>query len=177
MAAQSWIKQALTAHEAPFQELHHGIALTAQDLAEAEHVSGHNVAKIVIVVADGELLQVVLPASRIVDLAALRGVIGAGSVRLATEREMAARFGDCELGAMPPMRRWPGVEVLMDESLRTSGDIVFAAGTHQDAIQMRFDDWFSLVVPRTGHVSRFATPARSDTGALAEFPEYEDWEV
>src|SRR4051812_35112691 len=125
MATQPWIRQALESHHVPFQELHHGPALTAQQLAEMEHVSGHQVAKIVVVMSEGRAVQAILPASRAVDLKALAESLGTKACRLASEQEIGALFGDCELGAMPPMRRWPGVEIIMDDSLRTSGDIVF----------------------------------------------------
>jgi len=37
------------------------------------------------------------------------------------------------------------------------GDIIFPAGTHRDAIQMRFSDWFAIVQPR---VEMFSEPDR-----------------
>lgn len=154
MATVPWVRHALTEHQAPFQELHHGRAATAQKLAELEHVSGHTVAKAVVVMVDGQPVQTVLPASRFVDMKRLKQTLRAQNCRLATEAEIAERFTDCELGAMPPMRRWPGVEVVMDESLRTNGDIIFPAGTQNDAIRMRFNDWMHLVDPRTGVFSR-----------------------
>jgi hypothetical protein len=46
----------------------------------------------------------------------------------------------------------------MDESLRVDGDILFQAGTHCDAVRMRFEDWFRVVNPR---VERF-TQAEGD---------------
>lgn len=174
MAMQAWVRQALEAHKAPYQELHHGLAFTSQHLAELEHVSGHQVAKVVVVIADGRPIEAVLPASRYVDLGMIRETVGANRCRLATEQEIAARFDGCEVGAMPPMRRWPGIDFLMDESLRTSGDIVFPAGTHRDAIRMKFDDWEDLVQPRIANFSREIGGAGRDTGVMAD---YEDWDV
>ncbi len=45
----------------------------------------------------------------------------------------------------------------MDASLWIEGEILFQAGTHRDAIQMRFTDWVLLVQPR---VEFFTEPER-----------------
>jgi Ala-tRNA(Pro) deacylase len=89
-----------------------------------------------------------LPASRRVRLDWVRELLGADDVRLATEDEMRECFADCEVGAIPALRHWRGVEVLMDGYLETDGDILILGGTHHDAIRMNFDDWFDMVQPR-----------------------------
>ena len=61
---------------------------------------------------------------------------------------MAQFFTDCEPGAIPALRHWGGVDVIMDANLQVKGDILIQAGTHRDAIRMRFDDWFGMVNPR-----------------------------
>jgi Ala-tRNA(Pro) deacylase len=125
-------------------------------VAQREHVSGHRVAKVVCVMADGRPVELVLPASRRVRLDWLHEVLRAREVRLASEDEMQAHFPDCEVGAIPALRHWKGVDVVMDGHLRVSGDVLIHGGTHHDAITMRFDDWFELVNPR---VEWFSEPA------------------
>src|SRR6516162_8519741 len=80
----------------------HPLAYTAREVAHAEHVPLQEVAKVVIVVADGEYRMAVLPASRLVDFPEVRVVLESPGARLATEEEIAGIFPDCELGAMPP---------------------------------------------------------------------------
>jgi Ala-tRNA(Pro) deacylase len=155
MATATWIKSELDQCGIVYDELHHLDAFTAQDMAHREHVTGHRVAKVVIVIADGRPVELILPASRRVDLDAAREVLGVDHVRLATEDEIAAYFTDCERGAIPAMRHWQGVPVWMDATMCVEGDIVFPAGTHRDAVRMRFHDWFRLVGPRLG---RFSVP-------------------
>ncbi len=155
MATATWIKDMLDHEGVAYEERHHREAFTAQAVAQQEHVSGHRVAKVVVVFADGRPVELVLPATRRVDLDQVRGALGAGSVRLATEEEMQQRFTDCEVGAVPALRHWDDVEVLMDESLRTDGSILLQAGTHEDAIRLRFEDWFRVVRPQ---VARFSEP-------------------
>jgi len=89
----------------------------------------------------------VLPASWNVDLRRLRTVFATNQVRLATEDEITSLFPDCELGAMPPFGNLYGLPVFVDHSLTEDEEIVFQAGTHSDAIRMRYWDFASLAFP------------------------------
>lgn len=160
MATPSWIRKTLQLRGIPFEELHHPEAFTAQEVAQREHFSGHRVAKVVVVIADGKPLELILPASRRVDMARLQALLGVREVRLATEAEMEQMFTDCEVGAVPALRHASGVDVLMDESLRVEGDILFQAGTHADAVRLNFQDWYAMVNPRVGSFSLPAEAAR-----------------
>ena len=158
MATPEWVRKVLRLRRVPFEELHHREAFTAQEVAHQEHISGHRVAKVVVVLADGRPVELVLPAARQVRLDRVRAVLGAEGVRLATEEEMAKCFTDCEVGAVPPLRHWPGVDVLMDRSLEVEGDILFQAGTHADAVRLNFRDWYAVVRPQ---VESFSEPAET----------------
>jgi Ala-tRNA(Pro) deacylase len=140
----------------PFEELRHPEVYTAQEVAQREHFSGHRVAKVVVVMADDLPVELILPASRHVDLDRVRAVLGARQVRLATEEEMEKFFTDCEPGAVPALRHWEGVAVLMDRALNVAGDILFQAGTHRDAVRLNFRDWHELVHPQ---IATFSEPA------------------
>jgi len=148
MAIATWVREELNQRHIPFEELHHPEAYTAQQVAQYEHVSGHRVAKVVCLMADGRPIELILPASRKVNLAWVGQLLGAAEVRLATEEELRTWFADCEVGAIPALRHWRGVDVLMDGHLETGGNILILGGTHRDAIRMRFDDWFEMVQPR-----------------------------
>lgn len=168
MATATWIRDDLAHQGVAFEECHHPAVYTAQAVAQHEHVSGHRVAKVVVVMADDRPVELVLPASRRVLLDWVRDLLGARDVRLASEDEIARHFTDCETGALPPLRHWQNVEVMMDGSLRTTGDILFQAGTHCDAIRMRFDDWFEVVRPR---VEMFTLPANEPAWTKNAFEE------
>jgi Ala-tRNA(Pro) deacylase len=148
MAIATWIRNELDEQGVSYEELEHPEAYTAQQVAQLEHVSGHRVAKVVCVLVDGQPLELVLPASRRVQLDWVGQLLDAQEIRLATEDELQQWFGDCELGAIPALRHWRGVDVLMDANLQTDGDILILGGTHRDAVRMRFDDWFEMVRPR-----------------------------
>jgi Ala-tRNA(Pro) deacylase len=151
-----WIRKMLELRGIRFEELHHREAYTAQDVAHHEHVSGHRVAKVVVVMADGRPVELVLPASLQVNMDRVKTVLHAHEIRLASEEEMARVFTDCAVGATPPLRHWKDVEVLMDRALNVEGDILFQAGTHTDAILLNFRDWYEMVKPQ---VATFSEPA------------------
>jgi Ala-tRNA(Pro) deacylase len=165
MATATWIKNMLQKRGVAYEELHHRVAYTAQEVAQSEHISGHCLAKVVIAMADGRPVELILPASRRVVLDRVRRLLGAGAVRLASEAEMDTIFTDCETGAIPPLRHWKDVEVVMDASMSSAQDLVFQAGTHEDAIRLKFPDWLALVSPR---VETFTEPEHASSWAAFE---------
>jgi Ala-tRNA(Pro) deacylase len=148
MSIPSWIPLSLGA--APFQLHHHRTTYTAETTARREHVSGVQYGKVVVAIADGKPVLLVVPEWGRIDLGLACVTLGASEVRLADEDEMASLFPDSEVGAAPPLRHWPGVEIWMDPEVRHEGEFVFPAGTHQDALHMSFDDWFRVVAPKVG---------------------------
>ena len=155
METTSWIKRMLDSRGIAYEERHHRVAFTAQEVAQGEHVTGHRIAKVVIVLADGRPVELILPASRRVVLGRVKELLGAEDVRLASEAEMEKTFTDCEAGAIAPLRHWKDVEVVMVAAMPGAGGIVFQAGTHEDVIGLDAHEWFGLVQPM---VASFSEP-------------------
>jgi Ala-tRNA(Pro) deacylase len=130
----------LNRSKVPYEVLHHPEAFTAQELAAIEHVKGRSHAKVVMVKAEGAVLMAVLPADHRVDLEKLDKATGRKTA-LATEAEFKALFPDCAVGTMPPFGELYGVPAYLDASLTDAERIVFEAGTHSDAIRMRYADY------------------------------------
>ncbi len=150
MAAAHWVKTLLEQRGVAFTETHHQLAFTAQEVAQREHVSGHRMAKVVIVMVQGQPVELVLPASRRVVLEKLEKMLGDSHVRLASEAEMDRIFTDVETGAIPALRHWKDVDVIMDEAMKVDGKIILQGGTHEDTVELDFRDWYNLVSPRVG---------------------------
>jgi Ala-tRNA(Pro) deacylase len=104
-------------------------------------------AKVVIVWLDQRLVMAVLPSTQHIDLAHLRELTGAREVRLAHEEEFAARFDQCELGAMPPFGNLYDMEVLVAEALTRDDVISFNACTHTEIMTLAYADFERLVRP------------------------------
>ncbi len=133
---------------AKYEVTQHRPAFSAQQMAAAEHVPGMEVAKPVVIKADGEYYMCVLPACCKVDLDVLKKHLGVGQIELARESEMAKLFSDCELGAEPPFGNLYGLLTFMDKTLEMDEHIVFQGGTHQQAIRMAMAEYKRLVGPR-----------------------------
>lgn len=93
------LKEFLDHEHVRYLTITHSPAFTAQEVAQAAHVPGKNMAKTVIVRLDGELAVVVLPASARLSLDLLEETTGARRVELASERDFRDAFPGC---AMPP---------------------------------------------------------------------------
>jgi Ala-tRNA(Pro) deacylase len=149
----------LRQQQVPYSAQHHRRTTTAHDTALTEHIPDEQLAKVVMVVADGQLTMLVLPASYTVDMACVRQIIEAQDVHLAREWEFAAAFPDCETGAMPPFGQLYGLPVYVDRHLAANATIVFPAGTHTDTICMAYADFARLVQPFVAAFGR-RVPAR-----------------
>jgi Ala-tRNA(Pro) deacylase len=125
----------------------HSPAYTAREVARAEHISPHRVAKTVVFHSDKGYGMAVLPADSYVDMYELRFVLGLDYVRLATEEELLQLFPRDEVGAMPPFGNLYGMPVYVDANLAEEDIIAFNAGTHRDTVYMRFADFRQLVRP------------------------------
>jgi Ala-tRNA(Pro) deacylase len=137
----------------------HSPAYTAQGIAALAHIPGRQMAKTVIVRDQDKYIMTVLPASQHIDLRALREVLGATDVHIAHESEFEKLFPGCELGAMPPFGNLFGMPVFCEATLRNERQIAFNAGTHRELIQMEFDDFLDLVMPRIATFGAVPAPA------------------
>jgi Ala-tRNA(Pro) deacylase len=148
------IEQYLKQHHPGCEHTAHSRVVPAQRLAAAEHVSGARVAKTVVVRLDGEDVIAVVAADRRVDLEKLALATGAEVAELAAETDFAPLFQPCEAGAEPPLGLF-GMRLYVDASLAREPWIVMRAGTHEDAIRMRTDEWLDEEDVRV--VERLAT--------------------
>ncbi len=145
------IRKYLDERKVSYEELHHPLAFTASEVAQTLHVPGKTFAKSVIVDADGRRIMAVLPATCHVNLKELKDFTGAKQVRLVTEGELSKICEDCELGAFPPFGNLYGMEVWLDSRLEASEEIAFNAGTHRDALRLKYSDYRELVKPVVAH--------------------------
>ena len=130
-----------------YEILQHPEAITAQRIAQAEHVKGRHHAKVVILKAEGKQLMMVLPADHQIDLEKVKAAIGQPAA-LDKEGEFKSLFADCAIGAMPPFGNLYGVPTYVDKRLAEAAYIVFEAGTHTDAIKMSYRDYEKIVNPK-----------------------------
>ncbi len=154
MTCKERLEQYLRDNGVGFEVMTHGQAFTMQEVAAALHVPGHQVAKVVMVVADGQLKMLVLPAPFRLSFPRVRELVGAKNVRLAQEEEFADLFPDCALGAMPPFGNLYDLPVYVDELLSEAEDIIFRIGTHRHTMRIPYSDFYRLCQPAVGEFAR-----------------------
>lgn len=139
------LKAVLDEAKVSYEVYTHPSAYTAQEIAEKQHVSGKELAKVVMLEVDEKLVMGVIPGSLKVHVNTARASLGASTLRLATEDEFASRFPECEIGAMPPFGNLFGLKVVVDPALEKDEYIYFNAGNHAQTVRMKYKDFAELV--------------------------------
>ncbi len=147
------VQQFLEQQHVPFEPLEHRATHNARSLAMVIEAPGDIVAKAVLLRTNEGYVLAVLPATHTVDLAKAKAAVGVEVLALATEAECGYRFGDCELGALPPFGSRYGMRTLVDRSLAECDEIIFEGNTHHEAIRMKYSDYESVEHPLVGDFS------------------------
>ncbi len=142
------LKETLDRAQISYEVYNHPQAFTAQEIAASQHVSGREMAKVVILKLDGSFAMGVLPANKMVSFDRARAGLGVKEVSLATEAEFVRLFPECEIGAMPPFGELFGLPVYVDPALEKDETIVFNAGNHQQTVKLKYRDFKEIVRPR-----------------------------
>ena len=140
-----------------YEITHHKPAYTAEQLARLEKVPSRQVAKSVVIEADGRFYLCVLPADRKIDFASLQRHLKTDSVRLADERQMQKLFADAEIGAEAPFGNLYELPTLMDKSLQKDKEIVFLADSHETSVHLSMKEYKRLAKPV---ILKFSYPAQ-----------------
>ncbi|MGE5208828.1 MAG: aminoacyl-tRNA deacylase [Alphaproteobacteria bacterium] len=137
----------LNENKVQYEVLRHAEAVTAQRIAEAEHIKGRHQAKVVMVKSGNQHLMMVLPADHRIDLEKVEKATGK-AVSLDQESDFKSLFPESVTGAMPPFGNLYGLTTYVDKHLAEQDYIVFEAGTHTDAIKMSYRDYAKIVQPK-----------------------------
>jgi len=135
-----------------YEILQHPESVTAQRIAEAEHIKARHQAKVVMVKSNGRHLMTVISADHRIDLLKVEKLTGKPA-SLETEQGFKSIFPDCALGAMPPFGNLYGLPTYVDERLAQEDYIVFEAGTHTDAIKLKYRDYEKIVKPQVADLA------------------------
>ena len=135
MAIALTLQQYLATKGVEYDVVAHAPTMSSMRTAEASRIPGDRLAKAVVLKSEGGFTMAVLPASRHLRLGEIQDYLER-PVGLATEREVEQLFGDCELGAIPPMGKPYGMAMIVDDSLAEQPDVYFEAGDHMSLIHV-----------------------------------------
>ena len=154
MDCRERMEQYLRDNDVHFETMTHTQAFTMPEVAAALHVPGRQVAKVVVVKADGKMVMLVVPASHRLNFVQVRALLGAKKANLAKEEEFADLFPDCATGAMPPFGNLYDVPVYVDQALAEEEHVVFRVGTHRHTMKIAYDDFARLAQPVIGEFAQ-----------------------
>ena len=144
MLTMMQVEEALADAHVEYELIEHRHTETAGDEARAVGVPAEQVAKTVVLESGGRFVRAVVPASRHVDLAKVRELLGDDDTRLASEAELVLAYPLCELGAVPPFGVPAGDRVLLDRGLAQQESLVLEAGSHRQSVRLKTEDLVRL---------------------------------
>jgi Ala-tRNA(Pro) deacylase len=139
----------LSDRKVAYDAIPHRATYDAQRLAQTLHTPGREVAKTVLLRADGGYSYVVavLPATKTIDFDKVSAAFGGSKIELATEIEIQQHCPDCEMGTLPPFGTQYAMKTLVEESLTEDEEIIFEGNNHHEAIRMRYEDFHRIETP------------------------------
>jgi Ala-tRNA(Pro) deacylase len=135
MAISEKLQQFLADNGVDYDLIPHERSMTSARTAETSHVSGDCLAKGVVLKDEQGYLLAVLPASHQVELDAIVEQL-MRPFDVAETREVERLFPDCDRGAVPPVGRAYGLDVLVDDSLAAQPEIYFESGDHTNLVHV-----------------------------------------
>jgi len=141
------VQSYLAKNQIPFDVVAHRHSASSLNTASEAHILPARLAKAVLLEyerAPHHFLVAVVPATHRVEMARLSRQVGR-PLHLATERDAAALFTDCEAGAIPALGTAYGVETVVDDSLMEQPDLYFEAGDHEHLVHLDTRELFWLL--------------------------------
>lgn len=144
MAMAMTIKEYLENSGVEYEILEHPHSVCSMRTAFEAHVSGEDIAKAVVLHDEDGYMMAVVPATHKVQLGKLSKQYNR-YLSLADEKELAYLFSDCSDGAIPPIGKAYGIDVIYDDQLNHCDDVYFEAGDHTDLIHISGEAFRSLM--------------------------------
>ena len=133
---------------ADYQVECHQPSLSVQEVIAGRHISGVQVAKPVVIRADGKHYMCVVPVYCGVDLSIVKEKLGVRYVEFVDDRDTGGLFPCCQVGAESPFGTLYGLPTLMDASLENEEYIAFQGETYDKAVFMTMAEYKRLASPR-----------------------------
>ena len=123
----------------------HRLSHCSAQTARVAHVPPRLVAKSVILEDDDGIVMAVIPADCYVMVGRLASLLGRRELHLADENRIAAVFGDCDRGAVPPVGMAWGIETVVDEELARRDVVYLEGGDHRRLLKMPAEQFAELM--------------------------------
>ncbi len=120
-----------------YEVVEHPERFTAASEARASGVSPENAVKDVVLKSGGTYIVAVIPASERLDLQKVRVLLKTDErPSLASETEIAARFPEYEVGALPPFAPIHQLPEIVDRRLLDHSRVLCSGGDHRHSLRV-----------------------------------------
>lgn len=135
-----------------FELKHHPPTPTSEEAAKARGEPLKIGAKALLVKGDEKFVLLVIPANLRLDTKKVKKLLHTRNLRFATAEELKQMAG-VEKGGLPPFGFLFGVEMIVDTRLFEEEWMAFNAGSLEQSIKMRTEDYRKAVKPRVGEMA------------------------
>lgn len=126
-----------------YEEVAHKTVYTAFDLANTLKEKLQNIAKTLVIKADGKHYLIVIPAHYRLDIDKLKKHINAKKVEICRENAVS-RFFKVKPGAITPFGTLHKVDVVVDKALLKVQKAIFRAGSFNKSLRLKVKDFIRL---------------------------------
>lgn len=165
MSIPKEIKNYLDKRGAKYAIVTHKKVYTAYDAAQTLRKKLDEIAKNLLVKTDKGFVVVILPASKRLDLGALKKLMnakGMGIKKVEIPKEMImVRLLKIKPGALPAFGSFHDLQVYMDKTMQKAKKVIFPTGSFTDSVEMAVKEFEKLEQPVVGAFSeakKFAKP-------------------
>lgn len=144
MAIALKLRKFLADNGIAYDILSHSHTSSSMNTAQSAHISGHILAKSVILEDDDGYIMAVLPATRHVQFRKVNHALNR-HMGMATETELESLFSDCEVGAIPAVGKAYSMDTIVDNKLENCSDIYFEAGDHEELVHVTGSSYRKLM--------------------------------
>jgi len=136
----------------PYKETEHEPVYTSEQAAKVRGISISQGAKSLLLKCGDDFILVVLPGDRKLDSKKLKNLLKIKEFCFATPEEVKDKMG-CEIGACYPFGNLIELPTYADNSLSKNNIISFNPGLHTRSIEIKWQDFYSLVKPKMVDIS------------------------
>lgn len=136
-----------------YKVLEHKVVYTAHDAAQTTKKKLGEIAKVVLVRADKDLVLIVLPAGKYVDFSGIKKALKAKKVSMASEKDIT-KYLKTKVGLLHPFGSQFNIKTLLDKTLSRSKKMIASAGSYTHSVEISLKDFEKLVQPLKGAFSK-----------------------
>ncbi len=144
MAMANTLARCLSKKHSLFETVHRPASPGGLAGTETTYIPGDRLARTVLLEDNRGYLTAVIPSTHNLKLSELCEQTGR-KLSLARADGVREAFGDCDLGALPPVGMAYGMLTWLDDSLLTHADVYFEAGDRKELVHMSTEQFAALM--------------------------------